>query len=123
MPWLIRAILIVLCNAAGLWLANQYVPGFVLQGNWVAIILVALILSLLNFLLRPFLSLILAPVIVLTLGLATIVINAFMLYLLPIIADHIDFLKGSIMIQNIPALIFATLIVGVMNLIAHAASL
>lgn len=123
MPWLFRAVLIVICNALGLWLANHFVAGFVLNGNWVAIVLIALILSLLNFILKPFLQLILAPVIVLTLGLATLVINALMLYLLPIIADHIDFLRGSIMIQNIPALFFAMLIMSVMNLLAHAASL
>jgi len=123
MPWFIRAILVTACNAAALWLANHFVPGFVLSNNWVAIVLVAAVLTLLNILLKPFLQLILAPVIILTLGLGTIVVNALMLYLLPIIANHIDFLAGSIKIQSIPALFFATLIVGALNLVAHVATL
>jgi putative membrane protein len=121
MNWLGRAILMIGGNALALWLANQYVPGFALHGNWVAIVLVALILSLLNFLLKPVLTLVLGPVIILTLGLGLIVVNALILYLLPIVANHIDFLRGSIMIQSIPALFFATLIVSVINFVIHLA--
>jgi putative membrane protein len=122
MHWLGRVILIIAGNALALWLANMYVPGFALNGTWVAIVLVALILSLLNFLLKPILTLVLGPVIILTLGLGIIIVNALILYLLPIVADHIDFLRGSIMIQNIPALFFATLIVSVINFIIHLAT-
>ena len=121
MQWLGRMILIIAGNAVALWVANRYVPGFALNGNWVAIVLVALILSFLNFLLKPILTLVLGPVIILTLGLGVIIVNALILYLLPIVADHIDFLRGSIMIQNIPALFFATLIVSVINFIIHLA--
>jgi putative membrane protein len=114
-------VLIIAGNALALWLANMYVPGFVMNGNWVAIVLVALILSLLNFLLKPVLTLVLGPIIILTLGLGLIIVNALILWLLPIVANHIDFLHGSIMIQNIPALFFATLIVSVINFIIHIA--
>ena len=121
MHWLGRMVLIIAGNALALWLANMYVPGFVMNGNWVAIVLVALILSLLNFLLKPVLTLVLGPIIILTLGLGLIIVNALILWLLPIVANHIDFLHGSIMIQNIPALFFATLIVSVINFIIHIA--
>jgi len=122
MHWLGRMILIIGGNALALWLANMYVPGFGLSGNWVAIILVALILSFLNFLLKPVLTLVLGPIIILTLGLGIIIVNALILYLLPIVANHIDFLRGSIIIQNIPALFFATLIVSIINFIIHLAT-
>jgi putative membrane protein len=121
MKWLGQIILVVGGNALALWLAYMYVPGFVLNGNWVAIVLIALILSFLNFLLKPVLTLVLGPIIILTLGLGLIIVNALILYLLPIVADHIDFLRGSITIQNIPALFFATLIVSVINFIIHLA--
>jgi putative membrane protein len=121
MKWLGQIILVVGGNALALWLANQYVPGFALNGNWVAIVLVALILAFLNFLLKPILTLVFGPIIILTLGLGLIIVNALILYLLPIVADHIDFLHGSIIIQNIPALFFATLIVSVINFIIHLA--
>ena len=54
-------------------------------------------------------------------GLGLIIVNALILYLLPIVADHIDFLHGSIIIQNIPALLFTTIIVSVINFIIHLA--
>lgn len=121
MHWLGRIILIIGGNALALWLANMYVPGFALNGNWVAIVLIALILSLLNFFLKPILTLVLGPIIILTLGLGIIIVNAIILYLVYATANHIDFLHGSIMIQNIPALFWTTLIVSVINFIIHLA--
>ncbi len=122
MHWLARLVLIVCGNALALWLANMYVPGFVLATtNWVALALIALILAVLNFLLKPILTLVLGPIIVLTLGLGVIIVNALILWLLPLILNRIDFLQGSIIIQNIPALFFATLIVGAINLVIHLA--
>lgn len=121
MHWLARLAIVVGGNALALWAANTWVPGFVLSGNWVTLVLIALVLAGLNFLLKPLLTLVLGPVIVLTLGLGVLVVNAIILYILPIIANHIDFLRGSITIQNIPALFFATLIVSIINFIIHVA--
>ncbi len=123
MHWLARLVLIICGNILALWLANMYVPGFVLNtANWVALTLIALILVILNFLLKPILTLVLGPIIVLTLGLGLLAVNALILWLLPLILNQIDFLKGSIIIQDIPALFFATLIVSAINLIIHLAN-
>lgn len=120
MHWFAKLILIVGGNAIALWLADKFVPGFVLTNqNWMALILIGLILAILNFLLKPVLTLILGPIIIFTLGLGLIIVNALILWLLPIITDHIDFLHGSIIIQNIPALFFATLIVSIVNFGIH----
>ncbi|MDR3582362.1 MAG: phage holin family protein [Candidatus Pacebacteria bacterium] len=122
MHWLAKLAIVVGGNALALWIANMYVPGFVLSNrNWLALILIALILSALNFLLKPVLTLALGPVIILTLGLGIIVVNALILWILPIVTDHIDFLSGSITIQTIPALFFATLVVSAVNFVIHAA--
>ena len=122
MHWLAKLALVIGGNALALWIANLYVPGFILNNqNWLALILIALILALLNFLLKPVLTLVLGPIIILTLGLGIIIVNAIILWLLPIITNHIDFLHGSIIIQTIPALFFATLVVSVVNFIIHAA--
>lgn len=121
MHWLARLAIIVGGNALALWVANTYVPGFVLNGNWITLILIALTLAVLNFLLKPILTLVFGPIIILTLGLGLIVVNAIILYILPIIADHIDILRGSIIIQNIPALLLATLIISIINFIIHLA--
>ena len=121
MHWFARLVIVVSGNALALWIANSYVPGFVLNGNWITLILIALVLAALNFLLKPILTLILGPIIILTLGLGVLVVNAIILYLLPIVASHIDFLHGSIIIQTIPALFFATLIISIINFIIHVA--
>jgi putative membrane protein len=112
-------VIIVAGNALALWLANLYVPGFVASLNWSQLLLLAFVLAVLNFILKPILSLILGPIIILTLGLGILIVNGIILWLLPIVADHIDFLHGSITIQTIPALIITTIIVSAVNLLIH----
>ncbi len=123
MRGILKFILVVAGNALALWLAWLYVPGFVLNtSDWVQLGLLALVLALLNGLLKPILKLIFGPIIILTLGIGLLVINGFILYLLPIIVNYIDFLRGSIMIQDIPALVYATLIFTVINFVVHLAA-
>ena len=121
MHWFARVIIVIGGNALALWIANQYVPGFILSTPWLGLIFVAIILSLLNFLIKPLLTLLFGPIIILTLGIALIIVNAIILYLLVVITGRIDFLSGSIIIQNIPALFFATIVISAVNFIIHLA--
>lgn len=119
---LLKTVLVIIGNAVALWIANLYVPGFAVSTDLKQLLLLALILALLNALLKPLLDALFGPVIVLTLGLGVLVVNGIILWLLPIVADHIDFLKGSIYYQpthEIPALIATTIIVTIVNVIAH----
>lgn len=68
-------------NAIALFLAVYLVPGVNLQGNWVSIIWLALIFGLINAFLRPLLKLLTCPLIILTLGLFTLLINTFLFWL------------------------------------------
>ena len=68
-------------SAFALWVAIRIVPGVAFQGPWPRLILVALVLGLLNALVRPVLVLLSCPMLILTLGLFTLVINAFVLWL------------------------------------------
>jgi putative membrane protein len=119
MHWLLKFAIIVAGNGLALWLADKYVPGFVLHGTWLQLALVALVLALLNGLLKPIFTLVLGPIIVLTLGIGILVVNALILWLLPLLLNYIDFLRGSIIIQDIPALVYATLIVSIVNFVIH----
>jgi putative membrane protein len=121
MHWFARLIIIVGGNALALWVADIFVPGFSLNGNWVTIIIVAFILAIITFFLKPILTLIFGPIIIITLGLGLIIVNAIILEVLKIVTDNIDFLHGSIIIQNIPALILATLVVSIINFFIHLA--
>lgn len=68
-------------NAVALWAAASVVPGIHNDGGWGVLFVVALIFGLVNALIRPLLTLLTCPLIILTLGLFTLVINALMLWL------------------------------------------
>ena len=76
-----RFILRWLINAVAIFLAIRFVPGISLGGGWVAIIWLALIFGLVNAFLRPLLQILTCPLIILTLGLFTLVINTFLFWL------------------------------------------
>jgi len=75
-----RFLLRILINAAALWVAASFVPG-IHAGSPTSILAVAVVFGFVNALVRPFLKLVSCPVIILTLGLFTLVINALMLML------------------------------------------
>jgi putative membrane protein len=70
-----------LLNAAALWVAALLLPGLDFEGTIVQLLLVAAVFGIVNSLLRPILTVLTCPLIVLTLGLFTLVINALMLML------------------------------------------
>jgi len=121
MHWLVKLALIIAGNAFALWLANRWIPGFVLTTPLAGLILLGLTLTILNFILKPILTLVLGPIIILTLGLGVIIVNAIILWIAAYLSNlpQLDFIHGSITIQTIPALILATLVVSVVNFIIH----
>ena len=70
-----------LLNAAALWVAAWLLPGLDFQGTLLQLLLVAAVFGIVNSLLRPILTVLTCPLIVVTLGLFTLVINACMLLL------------------------------------------
>ncbi len=74
-----RIILRWLINAAALFVAVRLLPG--IEASNGGILIVALILGFVNAIIRPILVILTCPLIILTLGLFTLVINALMLQL------------------------------------------
>jgi len=71
-------------NAIALWAAITIVPGIHIQtqGNWwLAILGLALIFGLVNAILRPIIEMLTCPLIILTLGLGTLLINTLLFWL------------------------------------------
>ena len=66
-------------NAAALWVAAHFIVGLDFSGGPVRLFLVAAVFGVVNSLLRPLLTVLTCPLIILTLGLFTLVINAVML--------------------------------------------
>ena len=76
-----RFVLRLLINAAALWVATKIVPGVTHTGDGLTLLAVTLVFGILNALLRPVLALLSCPLLILTLGLFTFVINAIILLL------------------------------------------
>jgi putative membrane protein len=66
-------------NAAALWVAAYFISGLDFSGSPVRLLLVAAVFGAVNSLLRPLLTVLTCPLIILTLGLFTLVINAVLL--------------------------------------------
>jgi putative membrane protein len=75
-----RLLLRILINAAALWVAAYFVHG-IHAGGPGSFLAVAVVFGLVNALVRPVLKLLSCPIIFLTLGLFTLVLNALMLML------------------------------------------
>lgn len=76
-----RFVIRLLISAAALWAATQIVSGVHYQGDWITLFAVALVFGVVNALARPLLVLLSCPMLILTLGLFILVINAFVLWL------------------------------------------
>jgi putative membrane protein len=85
-----RFLIRLLINAAALWVAVQLVPGIRFDGHWSLLLAVALVFGVLNAVVRPVLKLLTLPLLILTLGLFTFVINALMLRLTSWVSGLLD---------------------------------
>jgi len=74
-------ILSFLATAASLWVAVWIVDGFEFSGQWWQFLIVAAIMGLANAVVKPILRLFSLPLILLTLGLFLLVVNAIVLSL------------------------------------------
>lgn len=84
-----RFVVRLLISAFALWVAVQIVSGVTYRGEWSKLLLVALVFGLLNALVRPLLLLLSCPMLILTLGLFTLVVNALVLWLTSALAGSL----------------------------------
>jgi putative membrane protein len=77
MPFIIR----LLVNAAALWVATRFVSGVTFTGGALPMLAVALVFGIVNAILRPVAIILTFPILIVTLGLFTLVINGLMLML------------------------------------------
>lgn len=77
----------ILVVALGLWLASELVPGITITGGW-TLLGAALLLGIVNAIVRPLLILLTLPITVVTLGAFLLIINAAMLGLVAWMFDR-----------------------------------
>ena len=99
-------------NLASLFAATYFVKGFVISGNPQSFLSVCLLFTFINLFIRPVLKIIFSPLIILTLGLGIFGVNVLTLYIL-------DYFSQNVSINGVVSLIFATLIISVINFAFH----
>ena len=102
-------VLRLVINAVALWVAAYFVDGIVLETGQGGVLLAALVFGLINALIRPIIALATCPFYILTLGLFTLVVNAFMLMLTAQILGN-----SFVVVGFIPALL-GGIIIGVVS--------
>ena len=76
-----RALIQIALNGLGLWLTATLVPGIDYHGGILQLLIAGVLIGIINLLVRPVVTLLSLPLIVVTLGLFFLVINALMLQL------------------------------------------
>ena len=76
-----RLVIRVLINAAALWVAVRFVPGLAYTGTPLMLLCVAIVFGVVNTVIKPIVTLLSIPAVLLTLGVFLLVINALMLWL------------------------------------------
>lgn len=98
-----------LLNFLGLWAAAELMTGSIDYNDKLRVLVIAaLIFSIVNAVIRPLVILLSLPAIVLTLGLFTLVINAFMLYL-------VTKIYPSFQLRSFWTAVLATIIIWIVN--------
>lgn len=98
----------IIANAAAIWTASQLINGFIFRGDLKDLLLAGLVLGVVNSLIRPIIKLFSLPIIFLTLGLFTIIINIAMLYLT-------DSLLSTLYIRGFWAAFWGVIVISIVN--------
>ena len=109
---MLRFIVRALIAAAGLWLASEIVPGIGVPGGWTSLLIAAILLGVVNAVVRPIVFVLTLPITVVTLGLFLLIVNAAMLGLVGLL------LKGFV-VDGLWAGVFGSLVVGVVSWVGH----
>jgi putative membrane protein len=105
-----------LITTLSLFAADWCVTGISIEGNALTIYAVtAIILGLLNALIRPLLTLLSCPLVILTLGLFTLIINGFVLWLASYLAVH--WFHVAFFIDGFWSAFFGALIVSIVSVL------
>jgi putative membrane protein len=97
-----------LCNIIALFAAEQLISGIDFSGNLGTIVLAALVFAVVNLLLKPIVTLLAIPLIILTLGIALFLVNILMLYVT-------SWIVSGFKIQDFWAAVWATIVIWLVN--------
>ena len=103
-------------TALAIFVAAWIVPGIQVDGGgWIVYAVMALILALVNAVVRPLLKLLTCPLILLTLGLFVLVINALTFWLASSVA--VNWFNVGFFVEGFWSAFFGALIVSIVNVV------
>ena len=102
----------LLVNAAALWVATRLVPGVGYAGGWAPFLGVALVFGVVNAVIRPLAKILTFPLIILTLGLFSLVVNGLMLWLTSALSGALDL---GFHVRGFWAAFFGALVVSIVS--------
>ena len=110
---MIRALLQIVLNGVAVLIAAYLVPGITYTGSLAYLLLVGLVIGLINLLVKPLVTLLSLPLIMITLGLFYLVINGLMLWLAASVLDGLD-------VQGCVPAILGGLVIALVNWLVRA---
>ncbi|TQF68642.1 phage holin family protein [Rhodococcus spelaei] len=120
MSFLVRLVI----NAIAIWLAAAWVNGIEIASSdkgtgydILVVLFIALVFTVVNAFIKPFVQLLSLPLLILTLGLFTLVINALMLLLTSWITDSTEF---GISVDGFWTAVWGALIISLVNFVLSA---
>ena len=108
----------LLATAAGLYVAVRIVSGLDYEGDWVTFVILAVVLALVNLVLKPVAKALSFPLILLTLGLFLLVVNALMLQLV-VWLSHPDRMDLGLSSESFFATFLGALVISIIAWVAE----
>jgi len=103
-------------SGLAIYLADWLIPGIqVSQSGWVVYAIMAVVLGLINAVVRPVLKFLSCPLILLTLGLFTVVINAVTFYFASYIAENL--LKVGFHVDGFWSALLGSIVVSIVTVL------
>ncbi len=106
-----------IATGLGLLVAISIVPGLKFEGSAGQFIVLALIFGLVNAVIRPILKFLSCPLVLLTLGLFVLIINALMLYITQALAQPLGI---AFVVDGFGSALIGAIIISIVSVIATA---
>lgn len=116
---MMRILYTVITNAFALFIASLVLDGLSFEGGWVAPVVLAFILTVLNYFVKPIMKFLSFPLVFFTGGLFLIVINAVILYLAHYLLTVMDVSGVTMRVDGLLTYLFGAIIFGLANWLIH----
>jgi putative membrane protein len=110
-----RFLVQILLNGVALLVAANVVPGIQWQGNFFYLFVAGLVFGIINLIVKPIVTILSLPLIIVTLGLFFLIVNAAMLYLA-------DILLSGLTVDGFGAAVLGGIVIALFNWVVRAFS-